>query len=160
MGERIILTDYEMEMARSVGSRRALNAILGRRDNYAGKKEDTTEPHIIGAAAEIAVARYLGVYWSGHQGVFRSVADLPGIEVRWTATAGLIIRPRDKEKETKVYILAQGWPPEIEIIGWYDIREELRQEWITDFGRPNSPECWLIPKKYLHEIREMKHERA
>jgi len=84
MGEIVTLTPGEMLMGANVGVMRNLNAIVkGYEDKHGFEEEEQWEVNIVAAQAEVAVAKYLNLYWSGATSFAADVGGL--VEVRSVA---------------------------------------------------------------------------
>jgi hypothetical protein len=143
------LAAYEQMMAVQVGTRRQLVAEQRRSKprfdaQYVGQLYIN---HIMGACAEVAVAKYLGAYWDGSVDV-GARADIPSwnVDVRFSPT-----RPKVKENDTCriVGVLPLIPPPncnacEFVIVGWHN-PDEVRER--KDWFHAGDPPCWF-PKEW------------
>ena len=88
MEETIELTWYEAKLATEVGVNRCLSSWAKGSEHAAGyKPKDLFDTNIKAAASEMAVAKYLGIYWDGSVNTYKSQPDLaPDIEVRMSMT--------------------------------------------------------------------------
>jgi hypothetical protein len=109
---------------------------------------------IMGTLAEMAVSKFLGLYWSGveSQGapdVGRGVLRKHGYEVRYTAKdpPQLFIRPH----ESGTFVLVTGGPVDWTIHGCYESKkaqESLKLEDPGGFGKP----CYVISERQLEPV--------
>jgi hypothetical protein len=117
-----VMTWDEVKLYATVGIERRISGLKENRQNtYNMKAGDEWKNDIEGAGGEMAVAKALGLYWSGALGVLRA-PDLSGyarrIEVRTTAvpTGHLLLHPRDPDNA--ICILVVGSTPRFELKGW------------------------------------------
>jgi hypothetical protein len=144
------LSWYESRMAAEVGFFRQLKA-LTRNDAPAFPERYPGQlwyNHIAGACAELAVAKYLGVYWGGGVDTF-NVSDMEGhdFEIRFSPVGKPKVRPRD----TRPVIAVTGNAPQVtrfEIVGWISPAEARRDEWQSK----DEPICWFPPRTAWHSI--------
>ena len=160
----IDLTEQEMRLAIQVGTERCISSWSKGSKHAAGyKPKDLFDTNIKGAAAEIAVAKMLDVYYVPSVNTYKSEPDIqPNIEVRMTQTMPpcLIIRPNDVRDRR--YVLVQnkwvhGKLPKFEVLGWETFTNGVDKAWEsfwTDFGQ-NRPHCWAIPAAELHKMEAL-----
>ena len=108
MEETIELTWYEAKLAAEVGINRCICS-WGKNSKHAAgyKPKDLFDTNIKAAASEMAVAKYLGIYWDGSVNTYKEQPDLaPDIEVRLSMMTPpcLIIRPNDKDGRRYVLV--------------------------------------------------------
>jgi len=147
MREKTIVTlePYEHWLGVQVGARRQMAA--ERRgtppafpEQYSGQLYGN---HILGACAEIAVAKHLGAYWDGSVDV-GARADIPSwnVDVRFSPTRPKI-RPKDTSRIVAVMpakLTKQSNAFQFEIVGWHNPSEaRQRDEWRSD----TEPLCWF-----------------
>lgn len=139
---------HEYSMAAHVGQMRTTESIRQGLKGSAQAHNSVNETE--GAAAEMAVAKALGIYWDGSVNNFTE-PDLPGLHVRYThRTDGrLIIRPHDIDKfgGEATYVLVTG------MRGLYVVRGAIRavdaqrdEFWQAPGGRPGA---WFVPQSSL-----------
>jgi hypothetical protein len=105
--------------------------------------------HIEAIAAEIAVAKALGIRYRPNLNGFKA-PDVGDLHVRWTTRSNgpLIIRPGDPDG---IYVLVTGRCPTFTVVGWihsYDAKQP--QYWRSPNGGPGA---WFIPHPFLHRSR-------
>lgn len=130
---RVELTTAELVQAAIVGVyRQATNLRDGRRDAHGAP----TGPmawgvHVEGAAAEAAVAKAMGVWWSGALGALRA-PDAGRAQVRSTTREDgcLIVHPGDDADAP--FVLLVGCAPRWRVAGWLAGAECKRPEWWRD----------------------------
>lgn len=129
----VTLDTEEAILAAFAGARRELKAIIkGHKDAYVWKR-DGWRQHIEGAAAECAVAKALGLFWSGLPlNAFHDIADVsPDVEVR--------LRPNPDQPDLSIdegdpddrrYVLVHGSLPTFTLVGWCWGRDHPRDRLI------------------------------
>ena len=150
------LSPDEFLHAAMVGVTRQIDNLRNRRqDRYAGLPgEEAWRVHIEGACGELAVAKWLGAYWSGNLGNLRA-ADVAGLEVR-TATRDdyqLIVHPGDRADAR--FVLVTGKAPLFVLRGWCYGREAQQDCYWSDprGGRP----AFFVPQERLHAMATLRH---
>ena len=147
----VTLTPYEYAMASEVGRMRMLSAIRrGSAHKYGMTAQGWTE-HIEGAAAELAVAKHLGMYWGGSVDTFKNEADLgESIEVRWRSKRewDLIVRPDDHDES--LFVLVVGSCPVYTVVGAILGSEAKQEVWMQRHG--GRPAAFFVPQKELSSL--------
>ncbi len=145
----VTLSWAELRMAAEVGMARRLRALAkGRAEPYGTPSTGLWEIDIQASAAEMAVAKALGMYWSdtggpGYEG------DVGRYEVRWTARPDGCLILHDDGRGGSAFILVVGTAPVFRIPGWIRGRDGQDGEfWQERTGRP----CWMVPQDVLHPI--------
>lgn len=113
---------------------------------------DAWSEDVEGAAAERALAKYLGPYWSGSV----NGLDLPdvgplGVRHATDSSRCLIVRDRDIEKHgaRAIFVSVTGRRGHYEVQGWITAGE-CRDEWRRD---PHGwGAAWFVPARELHPI--------
>jgi hypothetical protein len=100
--------------------------------------------HIEGIAAEIAVAKALGIPYRPNLNGFKA-PDVGDLHVRWTTRSNgkLVIRPGDPDG---IYVLVTGQCPTFTVMGWihsYDAKQPCYWRWLR-YNR-----AWFIPQRVL-----------
>lgn len=146
----VSLTWYEAEMATGVGCNRQSRAIKLGLKQALNFNHDSLAAHILGACAELAVAKVLGICFSGTIGTFKE-PDLPHkIEVRCRSKFWHDLPIYEKDKDDRRFVLVTGKSPNFIVHGWADGTFRKPEFWrILD---PNRPAIWAIPKGRLHSI--------
>jgi hypothetical protein len=154
--QTIILDPYEWAQASQVGAARDASSKAKGQLGRAGQAADRSlQNHIDGAAAELAVCTALGLPWAAHVDTYLSEPDvevpwLGGVEVKWTASTGLIVR--ENEQREQIHVLVTGNGPIKRIVGWLDVEglRALKASPKTDFGNGRAP-AWLKPIEELND---------
>lgn len=120
------LEDYEIEVAVMVGSSRNRSAIgKSSRDVYPCDPVLSWGQHVEAAGAEMAVAKYLGLYWDGSVDTYRSGSgDLPytQIDVKHSKDG----KWKVKEKDSGELILVRGTMPDY-VIDCYCVADDVKE---------------------------------
>jgi len=143
----IFLTDQEGRIAALVGVERHIQSRRRCYQNrYGAKENESWQIDIEGACGEMAVAKYLGIYWGGHTGTFKK-ADVGNNQVRTTSEPNgrLIVRERDNPEQR--YWLVIGTFPNYWIHGYIKGEDAQRDEWLDD--PDNRPPAWFVPREFL-----------
>lgn len=136
------LSNVELLVAASVGNMRRVKS-----KNLNDKKHSQTSDwgiDTIGAIAEMAVAKYLGVYWEPTVNTFKA-ADVAGLQVRASQleNACLIVRPGDSKDDT--YVLVIVGDNQCRIAGWcFGLFAMVDKHWRGD--------AWWVPQEDLAEL--------
>ncbi len=150
------LTETELLRGVHVGGIRRIKAIKAN-DGTSGRYASFSwATDIDGANAEQAVARHLGLYWSGHAN--STGADIPpDIETRSTThdNGCLIFRQNDVKKIKNIFVLVIAKPP------IYSIRGGLRgTELCQDKYWRDEEQSWWAPQDDLRDIHAAIAERG
>jgi hypothetical protein len=144
------LTEPEIRMAATVGCERAIQSLTKRLGltNHVGNKEwDRWGCDIEAAAAELAVAKQIGVFWGGDVNTFKKADIGRNWQVRHSRypNGKLIVRPEDSNQD--VFILVVGLIPQFTICGWIRGVEAK----VDRFLEPAPPQAWFVPQSALHK---------
>lgn len=149
------LTDMEMRMAAMVGAERQLQSAGSPGTKHGLSNLDPWTMHLNGAAAELAVAKALALFWPGSVGTFRAEPDIPcrqhppGIEVRWISQMRYDLKIRHDDSPERMYVLVSGFAPRMTLHGWYLGSDAKQPEFWTELGN-GRPGLWCVPKERLH----------
>jgi hypothetical protein len=141
----VTLSHREIILAALIGGFMGARAISRRYKQHFDSDYDFWGSAIQGIAAEIAVAKALGIPYRPKLDGFKA-PDVEHLHVRQTAhrDGSLIIRPGDPDG---VYLLAVGQCPVFRIVGWihsYDAKQP--QYWRAPNGGPGA---WFVPQRAL-----------
>lgn len=146
------LDPHEMAAAAYVGVRRHLGAVTKGLQEKHGC-DGSWDHHILGAMGELALAKWLGVYWAGTVDVFKRVPDVAGVEVRTRPRHDYDLIIRDDDDEERVYVLVTGRGPEFRLRGWVKGLESRDLRWRKDHG--GREDAWFVPQDALHPMDEL-----
>jgi len=139
--------------------RQVQNLKHNRHDKYGAEEMDPWALHINGALAELAVAKYLGLPWTGMGALGdHSLADVDdSTEARWVTNAhySLLLHPDDNDE--RVYVLVTGRAPSLALRGWKLGRDGKNQKYWADpkGGRP----CYFVPQTELEPMTTLSSRR-
>jgi len=149
----ISLTKSEVLMASHVGIMRRIDSLFKNyNDTVLDRKLHANNSEwafdIDGACAELAVAKAMGVHWSGHIGSFKE-PDVSEIHVRSTSRKNghLIIRDNDPEKYTYMLVITEC--PNYIIVG--GISGKKAKSLPKKDADENGAGAWWIGQESLHD---------
>lgn len=149
MSEKVELSPEEFLMgANAAVYRRIRSTFQGKKDRFGHDGRDVWSMEIEGALAEMAVAKWQGVYWSGQEG--QNARDVLGYEVRQTSydNGHLLLHPDDPDDAR--YILITGQLGSYVIRGWIDGRDGKQQKfWNSNYTREPA---FAVPQSDLWEF--------
>jgi len=158
------LSDADVERAKVEGNCRHANVEKhGFQTKWTDYNDATPDAdianHSESAAAELAVAKVLGLPWSGEHGdQWIRTLDVHPYDVRFTRlrTPGLIIRPRDVDRSPKtVFVSVTGAMPIFTLHGWARPVEVAMDR----FAVRSKPAYWMMPIAELHDLRRLPERR-
>lgn len=151
------LMPWELEAAAIVGVQRQARAIAMVRTPRFPFKNDS-EPwgfHVCGALAEMAVAKYFGVFWNHGVDTFQRIGDVGGIEVRWTAFDPVRLKIKENDNDNSPVVCCSSKRAVVRLHGWALPKNVRRPEWLSS-PREGKP-AFFVPLDYLlpmYELRE------
>lgn len=159
----VVLTHDELRWASDVGLQRIALAPGNPRFEYSGDR-DGLNTHALGAMAELAFAKGLGLEWPAHVNTFRKPGYpdvFPFWEVRWSSK---INRAKVAIDDAPHYLVAHvtGTPPGFEIhgcilAGW--VQEHVEAKDLPDkAGKPRGRKAHFIDTYYLTPIDVSFHQ--
>ena len=107
---------------------------------------------VLGAASELAVARWVGAEWSGSVNTFHDVADVgDDIEVRCSTNehGALIVRLNDAPY--RWFVLVTGPPPAMSIRGYLWGADAMAPKWWRNAHGYRG--AWFVPQSELLPIQ-------
>ncbi|NBW09696.1 MAG: hypothetical protein EBR82_16900 [Caulobacteraceae bacterium] len=149
MAELIELAWYEVHMATSVANLRQIMALRDGRQDAHGFAGDPWRVHMEGACGEMALAKFLGVYWSGSVDAFR-LPDVGSLQVRTRSSHeyDLIVRHADSDESR--YVLITGQAPRYVIHGWMLGKDAKQSHYYKTYG--DRPGAFFVPQSDLRDI--------
>jgi hypothetical protein len=163
----VVISSDEVAQACTTGCIRNWTANSARDHKSSRDPANSWGINIEGAAAEIAVARTLGQYWTG--AIFdgdQNRADVGSkIGVRWTnyKDGHLILKESDSIEID--YVLVTGAIPNFQIRGYINGKDAKTDERFIRVGQGNEIQFWIpqehlqpIPKKWINE--QGQHKRS
>jgi hypothetical protein len=154
---KVTLTSYEQQQAAVTGMTRQIAAIAAGKRDKAGFKSDPWGAHIESASSELAVAKYLNVFWDSTVDTYQdeNLGDVQGLEVRWTkySTGKLSVHSRDYAN--KPYVLVVGGIPDYYIKGWMTAGEAQEIGILQNPDKSPSQHYWFVEQSQLHSMDEL-----
>lgn len=155
---KIKLRYSEALLAAIVGIIRQLEDILKNRVPAHGATNfDCWGYHIGGAMGEMAVAKWLNVFWSGKLGIL-TPGDVGDFEVRTRALHWHDLIIYEKDLPESKYILVTGHKFVYTIRGWLYGHEGQKKEYWKDPG--TGRENFFIPQEKLRDINTLRKDES
>lgn len=154
-----VFTDNQREKAYKEGLRRQqfneAKHFKGR-NNAPTKGRRAQQMHILGAAAEMAVAVYLDLeqYLYLHEEPVRGSCDLPGIDVKCRSRHDYDLLIQLDDSTDKNFVLVTIDQRKTIIHGWIRGSEGMKEEWIKEFVPGRA--CYAVPQSNLHPLEELR----
>ena len=119
---------------------------LGLRDAH-GFTGDGLTAHIDGALAEVAVAKWLGVFWDAAVGRIGG-DDVGKLGVRSTRHWNGRLRLHHTDRDDRAFVLVVNQSPRFLLAGWMYAGYGKREEWWAD---PSGDGRWafFVPQRFL-----------
>lgn len=119
---KVVLASDESRAAVQIGGDRVLRVrYKGYKDAFRQFDSEEWRQHIEGAGAEVAVAKALGLYWSGQDGHMFKGPDV-GSDIQVRLRPKPDVQPdlglRSSDDPSHRYVLVHGFMPEYELMGW------------------------------------------
>ncbi|MGY3130081.1 hypothetical protein ACVWZM_000763 [Bradyrhizobium sp. USDA 4501] len=144
----------EVWFAINAGVMRRLNAVRnGRKELYQVHAAASWNEDINGCIAELALAKYLGVFWSGTVGRI-DLPDVGRLEVRSKIETQhrLVVRKSDDDAKLCVSVLVGI--PTCQLCGWMLAQDAKRSEWLL--ADPGKPDRFFVPNAELHPVETLR----
>ena len=156
----ITLTWSQCEQAATAGIHRRLIALRDARPaRYGFKEDDTWGSDIESCGAELAVAFFLGIYWTPWERRPSNVTADVGrdIQVRRRSRRGwnLLLHPGDPDNHR--FVLVYGELPTFVLAGWTTGYEGKVDRYWGDPYKTTRPAFW-VPQDELRDPEELKAE--
>ena len=144
---RIVLSPSEMYLATTVACMRMIEDIFANRsDRYGADKKNGFQLHIMGAIGELAVAKFLGVFWNGNLGNLKA-PDVGFVQVRSRSEQwhSLILHPADSDDDLFYLVTVQDYV--CDVVGYIRGRDGKHPSHWDDpaRGRP----AFFVKQEYL-----------
>jgi hypothetical protein len=160
----VTLDPWELSIGSRAGCARMSASIFNGDPDQNGFFGDGWGAHIDGACAEMAVAKHLGLYWTGAPNVYRKAPDVGPYQVRGRPLVThnpkptdnrMIIRPRDKplEEPYQIWIAVATECPHYHLMGWIYGKYAVQDQWLEGYGP--KPKAWFIPYEELNRMAKL-----
>ena len=148
----VTLTKIELMVAGLVGSMRSVSS-MGRLVQKKYSNESQWQIDGDGAAAEMAFAKWMNVYYEPTVNTFKA-PDVGVLQIRSTRHehGKLIIRSKDVKDEA--FVLVVNRVPEFDIVGWIQGSDAKQDKYLYDPNNINSP-AWFVPQDALRPMEEL-----
>jgi hypothetical protein len=136
-------------------TRHVEDKINGRKNQNGAGRGDEWRHDTVGALGEMAVAKYLGIYWNGNLGDL-GAADVGSLEVRACSEVGyrlILHEPEEGDDPDALFIhavVSEDLFPQIRLGGWIRAENGQREKYWSDpaGGRP----AYFVPSGDLHPM--------
>lgn len=154
MSIKVMLTPSEIMSGAIVGvMRQVQNINKGRVPAHGSGNENDWQLHIEGALGEMAVAKALGIYWSGSLGNL-SHPDVGLLQVRTRSKHGWSLILHKEDNDDDIFVLAAGVNGSYTLDGWIYARDgKVEKNW-KDLSKKNRW-AYFVDKKELNDISEL-----
>lgn len=159
MVEYVFTDDQKVLAYDEANKRQARNEAKGRRgrNNAPWRGSEALGMHLIGCAAEIAVAHYLGLQqylFIGDEPV-RGEADLPGmIEVKCRSKHNYDLLIFLDDNPDKKFVLVTTGGGKTYIHGWIPGTAAMQEKWIKEYRKGSR--SYAVPQEELRPIETLK----
>jgi len=153
----IVLSCREAELAVWEGGRRRLRRIYGKASGDLFQRAQPFDRDVEGVGAELAVARYLNLYWTPSEGAQPpTLGDVGEFEVRWTAHEDGHLTVRSNTPDARKCVLVVGRIPEFRICGWMLAGDAKQGRYRREFenARGRLAGFW-VPQGDLHSFEQV-----
>lgn len=138
------------------GMRRIGSKARCRTAPYGDPQANLWDIDIEAAGAELAVAKAMGVYWTGICGYPEPAGDVGGLEVRSTKRMDGRLILHDRDKDDAPYILVRGAMPIYQIVGWIYGRDGKQERYLFHGdGRSAHRRAYFVPVEALRGMDEL-----
>jgi len=119
---------------------------------YGASDEGAWDHDVNGAIAELACAKWAGVYWNGTIGE-TTLPDVGPWQIRSKIEDGhrLVIRPTDSDNEKYVSVLVTL--PTVVLCGWMWGHEGKEAKWLKEY--PPKPPMYFIEDHCLRDMQDL-----
>jgi hypothetical protein len=143
----IELTNAELMVASCVGSMRRVRSI-GRKNPYTTRSD--WDMDIDGAAAELAVAKYLNVYWIAGVNTFKA-PDVAALQVRSTKRSNGRLIVHHNDNPTALFVLVICNFPHYRLVGSILGQAAKVPEFFEDESSSGAA-AWFVPQDRLMDL--------
>ncbi len=158
MSEAVKLSWFEVRRAFDVGVSRSLFAIKEGLQLEEGRTDLGIERHILGAVGEMALAKWLSVYWEPCiGGLDTAVGDVAGRHVKSVTRPGLSLIVREHDPDPMPYVQAVLALPTVTLTGWITGKDAKVEEFwrAEDAVRRIHRAAFFVPTNRLRPMKEL-----
>lgn len=147
------LSESEIQIAAFVGMSRQLYALrTGLQSAHGAGAEHDWQYHINGAMGEMALAKYLNIFWSGTVGVL-NLPDVGKLEVRTATSPDHRLIVREPDSDGSLFVFVTGVNGNYSIWGFLAGKDAKKNAFLVAVaGRPNA---YFVPKESLQPIEDI-----
>ncbi len=151
--DKVTLYDYEIAQAKFIArQRQTQNEALGRKHRH-GFEGDGLVAHEQGCFGEMAVAKYLNVFWSGNIGNLKA-DDVGPYQVRATVKDHHKLILHDDDPADRIFILVTGALPTLTLRGWIHCFDGRQGEYWSD-PKGNNRWAYFVPQARLEPMSRL-----
>ena len=149
----IELTKPELMVAGLVGNMRSIASLGNLTQNKHSPTDSQWQIDVDGAAAEMAFAKWLNVYYAPSVNTFKA-PDVGTMQVRSTKHehGKLIIRGNDVKDE--IVVLVVNRMPTYIMAGWIRTADAKQDKYLYDPNGKGSP-AWMVPQTDLNKMEDL-----
>jgi hypothetical protein len=148
------LSSWEMLMAAQAGVLRQVENLQKKRvPAYGVGANNDWQLHIEGCMGEYALAKYLGIHWSGKGQLRKPDVGVFDVRTRSRDNYELIIHPEDPDD--RIFWLVCGRNGAYSIKGWILARDGKKKEYWKDPAGRNP--AYFVPQSALHSPGELEY---
>lgn len=154
-GTSITLSEVEMTIAGMVGSLRLIKSRgAGLRDPAAKVGTADWSTDFDAACAEMALAKYLGLYWNGGVGTFKApdVGDIYQVRSTKWGNGHLIVKENDIKPDEWFILAITDCLPAVRLIGGIQCRNAKQDK----YRREDYGNNFWVPQEDLLELSEIR----
>jgi hypothetical protein len=154
MKHSVWLTQTEMMIAGYVGSGRNTQCLFRKyKPGHGSDNVNDWTKNIEGAGGEMAVAKFLGIYWLPVIGNLKA-DDAGPYQVRTNCSRRLTDTAlHEEDRDDRYYIGVLCFAPRFDIIGFIKGGDGKKKEWWRD-GLPGRP-AFFVPSRVLRPMEEL-----
>jgi len=152
----VTLTVQEMMVGAQVGVMRNMSAITNKRpDRYGYDDENPWETDIVSSQAELAVCKYLNLYWSGLPRFGVDVGDIVDVRCVKSDSRRLILHESDSSDVPWVSVLlVDRKKMDFKLRGWVFGREgKIKDNWKDPTGKDRW--AFFVENSELHSMKSL-----
>lgn len=149
----ITLTWSECLLASQIGMLRQIESLKKGLPDKHGFDGLGWDVHIEGAMGELAVAKYLGVYWSGSVNTFKNLPDVDSLEIRTRSKPEYELIVRENDSDDSVFVLVTGKCPKYTLVGCIPGAQAKSPQWRKTHG--GRPPAYFVPHSALLPVAEI-----
>jgi len=146
---KIELLPFEILLGAQAGVMRQVeNLKMGRKDAFGATEDTPWQMHVEGCLVEMALGKYLGVYWSG-KGKLRA-PDVGEVDVRGTPLLHGRLMIHKEDPNDRIFWLVCGRNGSYEVKGWIKGIDAKEDKWWSDPTKTKRF-AYFVPQDALNE---------